>query len=264
MTQYPQNFIALHDIELDHETLMKIKRNVLVPFMHNPTLLTHYADHIVQAQNQLLLSQSIQSSEQLSQGIRQLIERLNQSKKYLGQKKYNFLQRWFGIDLEQQASSLRFLEDINQLIDSATRLSHQVATEIYQSQKQMKELEQLRVEMAHYIVAAEQFVQECPVFANNQMSLHSFLGRLNKKINTLMTSQSATDMAMLQRILSQNIAMTILDRFNEAKNILIPVWQQHVFQLQTAQNPQELQQLNEARERLIQTLDHAVKTSPTQ
>jgi hypothetical protein len=263
MTQYSQNFIALHDINLDQEMLLKIKRNVLVPFMRNPTLLTHYADHIVQEQNQLLLSQSIQSSQQLSQVIRQLINQLNQSKKYFGQKKYNFIQRWFGIDLEQQAGSVNFLNDLNQLVEVATRLSHQVATEIYQSQKQMQQLEQLRVDMAHYVVAAEQFVQECHAFADNKMSLDPFKDRLHKKINTLMTSQSATDMAMLQQNLSRNTAMTILDRFNEAKNILIPAWQQHVLQLQTVQNPQELQQLNAARERLIQTLDHAVKTAPS-
>lgn len=76
-----------------------------------------------------------------------------------------------------------------------------------------------------------------------------------------MTSQSATDMAMLQRILNQNIAMTVLDRFNEAKNLLIPAWQQHIMSVQAGHTPEQLAQLDKAREQLISTLDKAVKSS---
>lgn len=252
---------ALHDIPRNEETLLKIKRNVLVPFVQNPTLLTHYADHIVQAQNQLLSSATVQSSQPLAQVISQIIMQLDQSKKYFQPKKYNFIQRWFGLDLEQQADSIKFLNDLNQTLDHATHLSHRVATEIYQSRKQMENLDLLRSDMAHYVVAAEQFMQESEAFVEQKHVLDNFRQRLQKKINTLMTAQSATDLAMLQRDLNQHIAMTILDRFNEAKNILIPVWQQHMLNVQSANTPQELQKLNDARQHLINTLDKAVQSS---
>ncbi len=253
-------FTALHAIDLEQERITRIKRNVLLPLMQNPMLFSHYADNVVQEQNQLLLNKPIQSAQGLGQVIRQLIEKLNQSKKHLQQKKYNVLQRWFGIDLEQQAGSVQFFNDLNHLIDKASRLSHKVAGEVYQSQKQMQHLHRLRTEMAHYVIAAEQFETECQAFAQQQ-DISMFKQRLNKKINTLMTSQTATDMAMLQIELSQNVAMTILDRFNEAKNVLIPTWQQHVLSLQSGQDPQELQQLNDARHRLIVTLDNALHSS---
>ncbi len=262
MNQNTPQFTALHQLTLEQERITRLKINVLVPMMQNPTLLTHYADNVIQEQKQLLLSQPIQSGQELSHIIQTIIEKLNQSKKYLKPNKtYNAIQRWFGIDLEQQAGSIHFLNELQSLIDKATLLSHRIATEIYHSQKQMQDLQQLRNEMAHYVVAAEQFLTECDGFAEQPMSLDSFKQRLDKKINTLMTSQSATDMAMLQMILSQNVAMTILDRFNEAKNLLIPAWQQHVFNVQSGQTPQQLQQLNDARERLISTLDKAVKSS---
>lgn len=260
MTQYSQSFTALHDIALDQSRLMQIKRDELVPLLQQPTHLTHYADQLVQQQNQLLLSRPIQSSQDLSQIISRMIEQLNQSGKYLGQKKYNVVQRWFGIDLERQADSVNYLNDLNRVIEDATRLSNRVATEIYQSQKLMQSLHDLRNDMAHYVIAAEQFIAESNHFAQ-QGQFDYIQERLQKKINTLMTSQSATDMAMLQIQLSQNVAMTLLDRFNEAKNVLIPAWQQHVLNLQTADTPQELQRLNDARDRLIQTLDRAIKTA---
>lgn len=261
MSQNPAQFTALHQLTLEPEKITRLKINVLVPMMQNPTLLTHFADNIVQAQNELLLTQTIPSATTLSQVIAQLIEKLNQSKKYLKTKKYNVIQRWFGIDLEQQAGAIHFMRELQAMIDHATALSHRVSAEIYTAQKQMQDLQQLRTEMAHYVVAAEQFLQECDTLHDKPMSQDSFKQRLGKKVNTLMTSQSATDMAMLQRILNQNIAMTVLDRFNEAKNLLIPAWQQHIMSVQAGHTPEQLAQLDKAREQLISTLDKAVKSS---
>lgn len=255
-------FPALHDIETNIGRLVAIKRQYLTPVLEQPTLLTNYADDLVQKQNQLILSKSIQTSQELSQLIGRMISHLNESNRYLKPKKFNFLQKWLGIDLEQQAGSVSYLNDLNSLVKEADRLSQRVAAEIYQSQKNMQTLHGLRVEMAHYVVAAEEFLQDVYLFASAQQ-IENIKERLHKKINTLMTSQSATDMATLQIQLSQNIAMTILDRFNEAKNVLIPSWQQHVLQAQQAQTPQDLQRLNEARDRLINTLDRAIKTNQT-
>lgn len=253
-------FPALHDIELNIGRLVTIKRNDLVPLVDQPANLTHFADDLVQKQNQLILTKSVQSSQDLSRLINRMITHLNHSEKYLKPKKFNFIQKWLGIDLEQQAGSVRYLKDLNALVKEADRLSQKVATELYQSQKNMQILHELRVDMAHNVVAAEQFLEELPQFAPIHQ-IESIEHRLHKKINTLMTSQSATDLAMLQIQLSQNIALTILDRFNEAKNVLIPAWQQHVLQVQQARTPLELQKLNEARDRLVRTLDSAIKSN---
>lgn len=260
MNQQAQNFPALHDIELELTRLMQIKREQLTPLLQQPTLLTHYADVVIQQQNQLLLTKSILTSPQLSQLIREMIQHLNQSSRYLKPKKFNVLQKWLGIDLEQQASSVGYVNQLNSLVQQAARLSERVAVEVYQSQKNLQALHDLRIEMAHHVVAAEQFLQEARQFSHVQ-HLQMIEDRLNKKINMLMTSQSATDLAMLQIQLSQNVAMTILDRFNEAKNVLIPSWQQHVLQLRQADSPVELQKLNDARDRLIDTLDGAVRSN---
>lgn len=253
-------FPALHEIDLDTRQLLHIQREELTPLLQQPALLTRYADHLVQQQNQLLMVKSLQTAPQLSQIISQMINHLNQSGRYLKPKKFNILQKWLGIDLEQQAGSVSYLNDLNTLVQDAARLSERVSVEIYQSQKNMQSLHDLRFDMAHYVVAAEQFLQEVDHFATSS-TLDHIKDRLHKKINTLMTSQSTTDMAMLQVQLSQNVAMTILDRFNEAKNVLIPAWQQHVLQVQQAQSPLELKRLNEARDRLIQTLDRAVQSN---
>ncbi|KAF7275646.1 hypothetical protein GWI33_011465 [Rhynchophorus ferrugineus] len=260
MTMAVHNLLALHDIVLNQSRLTQIKRDELAPLLKQPNALTQYADTLIQQQNQQLLSNTITSAQALSQVIHRIIVQLNQSKKYLGQKKYNFIQRWLGIDLEQQVGSLQYLNELNALIDEAALLGHRVATEIHQSQENLQSLHDLRTEMAHYVVAAEQFLLEIDQFAKQQY-LDDFKPRIQKKINTLMTSQTATDLAMLQMQLSQNVAMTILDRFNDFFFFFFPAWQQHVFNLQSVQTPQELQRLNEARERLIQTLDHAIKSA---
>lgn len=258
-------FVALHDMPLDLSRLTEIKRNVLVPFMQQPSLLTHYADHIIQQQNQLLLSKSVESSQALADLIRQIIEQLDQSKKYLNGKKFNAFQRWFGLDVEQQAGALHCLNTLAHLLDQATVLSTQVGNEIYHSQQMIGSLYQYRTEMAHFVVAAEQFLNECEHIpkrhTNHHHNLDGFKARLQQKINTLITSQSASDLTILQLNLTQNVAMTILDRFSEAKSVLIPAWQQHILSLQASDHPKELERLNAARERLIRTLDHAIRSS---
>lgn len=259
-TNQDLTFPALHDIELNVGRLVVIKRNSLVPLLDQPANLTHYADDLVQKQNQLVLSKSIQSSQELSQLISRIIMHLNHSDRYLKPKTFNFIQKWLGIDLEQQAGSVSYLNDLKRLVAEADRFSQRVATEIYQSQKNMQDLHSLRIEMAHFVIAAEQFLDEIPQFAATHQ-VENIKDRLHKKINTLMTSQSATDIAMLQIQLAQSVALTILDRFNEAKNVLIPAWQQHVLQVQQAKSPIELQKLNDARDRLIRTLDGAIQSN---
>lgn len=253
-----QQLPALESIELDRERVTRIKRNVLVAMLDNPTLLTSYAGNVVEEQNQSLAYSAIVSGAQLSEIIHELIKLLEQSEQYFKPKKYNFLQRWMGVDIEQQANGLQSLQYVERLTQNASTLSQRISAEIYQSQQQMQKLQQLRADMAHYVKAAEEFVRECDDFAGAHTPLNNFKDRLEKKINTLLTSQTATDLAMLQIRLSQNNAMTLLDRFNEAKNVLIPAWRQHVVSIQNAQTPMQLEQLNAARNRLVNTLNTAI------
>ena len=45
------DLIPLSQISLDHEQLLAIKRNDLLPLMDDPHRLNAYADHLVQAQS---------------------------------------------------------------------------------------------------------------------------------------------------------------------------------------------------------------------
>lgn len=251
----PVNHVhSVDEFKQDQSAIIAIQRDILTPLLHQPSNLSHYGDAIIQDQQRFLAQANIAHSAELGRLIQNIIAQLNQSKKLFSAKKYHFLHRWFGVDLEHQAGSINFLKSLEKSIEQATILSQCVYGEIMQSQHNFKALEAKREDMSQHIQAAEQFLQQSKRFASSAQ-YESFSVRLDKKINMLMTSQHATDLAMAQIQLNQNVALTILDRFNEAKNVLIPLWYQQIRSSHAGQSPAELEKLNRLREQLIRTLD---------
>lgn len=251
----PVNHVhSVDEFKQDQSAIIAIQRDILTPLLHQPSNLSHYGDAIIQDQQRFIAQANIAHSAELGRLIQNIIAQLNQSKKLFSAKKYHFIHRWFGVDLEHQAGSINFLKSLEKSIEQATILSQCVYGEIMQSQHNFKALEAKREDMSQHIQAAEQFLQQSKRFASSAQ-YESFSVRLDKKINMLMTSQHATDLAMAQIQLNQNVALTILDRFNEAKNVLIPLWYQQIRSSHAGQSPAELEKLNRLREQLIRTLD---------
>lgn len=259
---------AIHQLPLQQSRLERLKLKVLLPMLEQANLLSCYADPVLQAQNQLLLQPSIQQHLPLSQSIAALIEGLNQSEQYLRPRRFNRLQRWMGRHLEHQSQQFDYVQGLANTLQQASGLSQQVAAEIAQSEQQIQSMHALRSDMAHFIIAAEQFLQESPEFTPASAAFSQFSMRLAQKINTLLSAQTATDLAILQLQLTHNTAISLLDRFNEAQQLLIPAWQQHLLSVQQQQTPLELQRLNDARQVLIARLSAAIDASspnrPTQ
>ena len=62
--------------------------------------------------------------------------------------------------------------------------------------------------------------------------------------------------------LSQQLSFSLLDRFKEAQQVLIPAWQYHVKQSQQSGSTSSLEKLDNSREDLIKTLRKSLeKTS---
>jgi len=223
------DFIPLSQIESNQEHILAIKRNDLLPLLNDPHRLNHYADHLVQAQSVLLNGVDHRLNQQLSEVITQIIQQLSISKKHLGGRRFNALQKWLGIDLEYDAGQVKFVKDLERLINEANHLSQRLQIEIQKSQSRLQQALGLREQMAAYIRAADEFLIEYPQFTQQQ-KLDHFVERLSKKINTLQTLQTSNDIAMKQMQLSQELSFGLLDRFKEAQQVLIPAWQYHVKQ----------------------------------
>ena len=131
--------------------------------------------------------------------------------------------------------------------------------EIQKSQARYQQLTGLREQMAKYISAAEAFLMEYPKFVKNAHSLDNFAERLSKKINSLQTLQSSNDIAITQMQLSQQLSLSLLDRYKEAQQVLIPAWQYHVKQSQQSSSTIELEKLDNSREKLIRTLKKSLQ-----
>ena len=252
------DLIPLSQIELNQEYILTIKRNHLVPLIHDPHRLNHYADTIVQAQSVLLNGVDPRLNQQLSELIRQIIQQLSRSKKYLGTRKFNSLQKWLGIDVEYDAGQMKYVKDLDRLIDEANHLSQKLQIEIQKSQSRFQQVLGLREQMAMYIVAAEQFVNEYPQFSSSQ-TLDPFIERLSKKMNTLQTLQTSNDIVMKQMQLSHHLSFSLLDRFKEAQQVLIPAWQYHLKQSHDTHSKIALEQLDKSRDDLIQTLKKSLQ-----
>ncbi|MCO8046404.1 tellurium resistance protein [Acinetobacter bohemicus] len=250
---------ALTDMPIDPAQVLKIKRNELVPLLNDQYKLNHYAEPLIQAQSVLLNGVDPHLTRQLSQTIEQLIQMLSESKKYLKKRKFNALQKWLGMDLDYGSSQIEYYKKLDALLDQAAHLSTKLQVEIQKSQARFQQLLGLREQMARHILAAEEFLSEYPQFVQNQHPLDNFSERLSKKVHTLRTLQSSNDIAITQMQLSQQLSYTLLDRFKEAQQVLIPAWQYHVKQSQMKHSTSDLEKLDNSRNRLIKTLKKSLE-----
>lgn len=254
----PPDLIPLSQIESNQEHILAIKRNDLVPLLNDPHRLNHYADHLVQAQSVLLNGVDPKLNQQLSDVIGRIIQQLSVSKKYLGGHRFNALQKWLGIDVEYDAGQVKYVKDLDRLINEANHLSQRLQIEIQKSQSRLQQALGLREQMAAYIQAADEFLKEYPQFSKQQVLDH-FVERLSKKVNTLQTLQSSNDIAMKQMQLSQHLSFSLLDRFKEAQQVLIPAWQYHLKQSRESSSSATIEQLDKSRENLIQNLKKSLQ-----
>ncbi|SPL69894.1 tellurium resistance protein [Acinetobacter stercoris] len=254
-----KELVPLDQIEIQHHDLLSIKRNDLVPILNDQSRLNYYADQLIQAQSVMLKSIDSHLTQLLSKTIMELIEKLNHSRKYLKNKKFNALQKWLGWDVEYDAGQIKYLKDLDILIDRANHLSQKLQIEIQKSQSRFQQLLGYREQMAKYIVAAQEFLHEYPEFVKNQHPLDNFSERLSKKINTLQTVQSNNDIAIMQMQLSQQLSFNLLDRYKEAQQVLIPAWQYHVKLNQESTMPNHFAELNQSREKLIKALQKTLE-----
>lgn len=249
----------LEQISCNADELLSIKRNDLVPLLDNQTRLNLYADQLIQAQSVLLKSIDPSLTQKLSQIIAQIIEQLSASKKKLNQRKFNAIQKWLGLDLEFSVGQVKYLRDLESSIDEAKQLSQRLQVEIQKSESRFQQANGLREQMAKYIRAAQEFLDEYPVFVQQRHPLDNFSERLSKKINTLQTLQASNDIALAQMQLTQQLSLTLLDRFNEAQHVLIPAWQYHVKQSGAQNSLVTTEELDKSRDKLIQSLKKSLE-----
>ena len=251
--------IPLEQIEINREELLAIKRNDLVPLLDDQMRMNLYADQIIQAQSVLLKGVDYQLTQKLSQVITELIKQLANSNKLLKPKKFNALQKWLGLDLESDTHKIQYLKALDRLIDDANVLSQKLKIEIQKSQSRFQQAMGYRERMAKYVIAAQEFLGEYPNFVHNRHPLDDFPQRLSKKINTLQTLQSSNDIALSQMQLTQQLSLGLMDRFKEAQQVLIPAWQYHLQQSTETQSQHSLAELDQSRDKLIQTLKQSLE-----
>ena len=254
----PLDLTPLSQLELNQEHILAIKRNDLLPLITDPHRLNHYADHLVQAQSVLLNGVDPKLNQQLSEVITQIVQQLSRSKNYVGGRKFNALQKWLGIDVEYDAGQVKYVKDLDRLISEANHLSQKLKVEIQKSQSRLQQALGLREQMAAYIQAADEFLKEYPQFSKQQVLDH-FVERLSKKINTLQTLQTSNDIAMKQMQLSQHLSFSLLDRFKEAQQVLIPAWRYYLEQSRESNSSKTIEQLDKSREDLIQNLKKSLQ-----
>lgn len=255
----PTSLTELDSLDLDPQTLLSIQREKLLPLLQQPTLLNQYAQSVVEQQIGLIVPIHAQLTQQLGQCIQAIIAHLGRSEKSLKTRRFNALQKWLGTDIEFDAGQINYMSQLDQLIDQASHLCQRLELDIEKTKQQLQRLEPLRIEMAHYVHAAQQFLTDYPKFVSNNDPLDHFPQRLSKKINSLITLQSSHDQGILQMRLSQQLAMGLIDRFREAQQVLIPAWRFHVQQSNAQQSQQNLQQLDQSRDQLIQTLKRTLE-----
>lgn len=127
-----------------------------------------------------------------------------------------------GIDLEYGSGQVEYYKNLDQLLNRANHLSQKLQIEIQKSQARFQQLLGHREQMAKYIRAAQEFLQEYPNFVQNQHPLDNFADRLAKKIDTLQTLQASNDIAITQMQLSQQLSLPYLIVLKRHSRCLFP------------------------------------------
>jgi len=161
--------------------------------------------------------------------------------------------------LEFNVGQVKYLNNLESLIAEAKQLSQRLQIEIQKSESRFQQAIGLREQMAKYIRAAQEFLSEYPEFVQNRHPLDNFSERLSKKINSLQTLQASNDIALAQMQLTQQLSLTLLDRFNEAQQVLIPAWQYHVKQSHAHNSFTTTKDLDKSRDKLIQSLKKSLE-----
>lgn len=251
----------LNDLLLDRNKILSIQRDELVNILDDHYRLNQLAESNIQQQARLLNGVEPQLIQQFRQTIEDVIQALAYSKKILKPKKYNALQKWFGMDLERKSLQLAYYQDLDQLLAQADQLSLKLQYEIQQAELRFAQVSILRLEMAHYIVAAQEFLKDYPQFQRS--GYEHFIERLSQKINSLQTLQAHNDIAIAQMQVTQQLSFSLLDRYQDAQQVLIPAWRYHVAQSQQsmAGKGKSMEQLDQSRDRLIQSLQKSLEKS---
>ncbi|MFB2578563.1 hypothetical protein ACEYX6_05320 [Acinetobacter sp. c2-A9] len=267
MSQTPiiptQQLTPLAEMVDDTARLLQIKREQLVPLFdiarQQRIFEIDYADAILQAQHQQLdtihLALIPSFAENLSK-IMQLLQQNEQKKP----KKFNRLQRWLGQDIEYKAKNLATQQQLKRLVDRIKTDSIRLQQQQQQSEQSIAKLQQLRLDMAYHIVALQQFIQESEQFAlqSTSTSVQQLMPRLQQRVQQLSQAQVSTDMAMLQMLLNQDVATSLLQRVDELLQVLLPSWQHYLNTQHSANNAQQLEKIHRMRQQLLQQLTTAM------
>lgn len=71
--------------------------------------------------------------------------------------------------MEYDAGQVKYLKDLDRLIDEANHLSQKLQIEIQKSQSRIQQVLGLREQMAAYIGAAQEFLNEYPEFSRQKL-----------------------------------------------------------------------------------------------
>ena len=259
---------ALHDLTLSNARIEWIMTHELMPLQARPDQISRYAESIVHSQQTLLHHQFDTLADALTQTLHTMMQCMQRSDKTLSPKRYPAWQRWLGIDLEHQAQQDAVHYQLADLTQTAQQLHQQLLNQQPMLLEHTATLVQLRLDMAHYIVAAEQgltsgFMRSHaspdhtagkPGARMSTWNAPEIADRLKQRIHTLMTVQTSFDLGIVQRQLAYQINQSVMDRFNETLTVLIPAWQQYAQNQSQQQLPQHLHQLNESRQKLLTML----------
>lgn len=251
--------------------ILQIKRERLVPLFEiaqqQRIFELDYADQILHAQQQHLdqihLALIPQFANHLSE-IMHILQHNDQDKP----KKFNRLQKWLGQDIEYYAQSLASQKQLKKLVEQIQYDSKRVYQQQQKSDHSTQILLQLRQDMAYHIIALQEFIEESQQFSQSHSAtfaaMQQLQQRLKQRLQHLLNAQTSTDMALLQMLLNQDVATSLLARVDELLNVVLPSWQHYMNGQHASNNGKTLKEINQMQQQLLQRLQHAMSTfSPT-
>lgn len=212
----------------------RLKTEVLPEVFSDPTRIATYGALEGSTVDLASLAQQAPVT-QLAGSIQRVIAKLTDADPQVLAQKPSVLARWTGAHLERRVRYEVARESLNELIETAHVHAQGVRDFLGLLDAGMASFEHEIGALQDHLQAGREYLAENPqagLPADGALDFTNHRERFARKLANLATLQASHELSLAQLRLVRSSATDLLDRFEEAITVLVPVWRQQAFALQ--------------------------------
>ena len=197
--------------------------------------------------------------KKLAQKIGEIVTCLHDADPTRATEKHSWLARFMGRNVESQIRHHIAVNRLDELIADAEDISSNVRVALAALDALLVAQSDYASKLAADINAGYAYLERNPSAgkpATGALEFDNPRERFSRKLSNLDALLTSHEMSAAQMTLSRGHVIGMLDRFDEAVNVLVPIWRQHALSLLTSKNmnPTMLSEARKVHQNLMRSL----------